>query len=117
MPSTRSGARRGNGSQQERRPGDAVPGPFHHPTNARVFSAAPAASPARTAARPPAAVAPWAPAAGPTLGLRARLVHDQVAIAEEPPVEHLDRLRRLLFRRHLHEAEPAWTAGELVGDD
>src|SRR2546429_2443858 len=80
--------------------------------------APPAASAARTAARPPTAAATRATtAAGATLGLWARLVHDQVAIAEEPPVEHLDRFRGLFFRRHLDEAEPARPARELVGDD
>src|SRR5438874_93514 len=80
--------------------------------------APPAASAARSAAGPPTAVAARATTApGATLGLWARLVHDQVAIADGPPIAHLDRLRGLFFRRHLDEAEPARPARELVGDD
>src|SRR5204863_233310 len=56
----------------------------------------------------------WPRACGP---LRARPVHGQVALAQEPPVEPLDRFRGLFFRRHLDEAEPARPARELVGDD
>jgi hypothetical protein len=61
--------------------------------------------------------APRPAAAGPTLGLGARLVDDEVPVAEEPAVEHLDRLGGFLFGRHFDETEAARTAGELIGHD
>src|SRR5260370_22272008 len=106
------------GPQRSERPGTA--GSLLYPGGLLDHSvlAPPAASASRTAARAPTAVAARAATApGATLGLWARLVHDQVAIAEEPPVEHLDRFRGLFFRRHLDEAESARPARELVGDD
>jgi len=51
------------------------------------------------------------------LRLGPRLVDDEVAIAEQATVEHLDRLRRFLLGGHLDEAEPARSARELVRDD
>ena len=51
------------------------------------------------------------------LRLRAGFVHDEIAIAEEPAVQHLDGLAGLFLRRHLDEAKTSGPAGELVGDD
>src|SRR5262249_55089824 len=56
-------------------------------------------------------------AASTALRLGARLVDDQVAIAEETAVQHLDGLRRFLLGGHLDEPEAAGTSRELVGDD
>src|SRR5207253_10131624 len=56
-------------------------------------------------------------AAAAALGLRPGLVDDEVAVAEETTVEHLDRLGRLLLGRHLDEAKTPRPAGELIGDD
>src|SRR5215475_9554105 len=80
-------------------------------------SAAPATSAARAAAGTTSAVTARAAASGATLRLRTRLIDDQVAIAEEPAIEHLDRLHRFLFCGHFDEAEAARAPGELVGDD
>src|SRR5512145_79064 len=55
--------------------------------------------------------------AGTPLRLGPRLVHDQVAVAEKPPVQHLHRLEGLILGRHLHEPEASRAAGELVRDD
>ena len=49
--------------------------------------------------------------------LRPGLVHHQVAIAEETPVQHLDGLGGFLFGRHLDETETPRPSGKLVGDD
>src|SRR6266511_3706741 len=70
-------------------------------------SAATAAGTARAAAR----------TTGATLGLWPCLVHDQVAVTEQPSVEHLDGFGCFLLGRHLDEAEAPRPPGELVGDD
>src|SRR5258705_2711058 len=54
---------------------------------------------------------------GAPLGLRTRFVHHKIAVAEEPAIEHLDRLGRFLFGRHLDESEASRTPGELTGHD
>src|SRR5262249_49760856 len=92
-------------------------GPAARPPNCHAYSAAPAASAARATAGTAAAVAARAATSGATLWLRTRLVHDEVAIAKEPAIEHLHRLHRFFFRRHLNEAEAARAPGELIGDD
>src|SRR5262249_45057970 len=80
-------------------------------------SAAPAAPAPRPAAGTSSPVTARAAASGHTLRLRTRLIDAQVAIAEEPAIEHLDRLHRFLFCGHFDEAEAARAPGELVGDD
>jgi len=45
------------------------------------------------------------------------LVHDEIAVAKQPAVEHLDRLGGFLLRGHLHESEAPRAARELVRDD
>jgi len=51
------------------------------------------------------------------LRLGPRLVHDEVPISEEASVQHLYRLRRLLFGGHLDKPESARPSRELIGDD
>src|SRR6266849_4059390 len=80
----------------------------------KVSSALPAGASAR-AAWAGSAVAP-----GPTtapLGLRPSFIHDQIAVAEEASVQHLDGLRGFFPRGHLHESEPTRSPSELIGDD
>src|SRR3990170_1089293 len=80
-------------------------------------AAAAATAPGPAAAARPAAAGPAAGAARAALRLGPRLVDDQVAVAEQPAVEHLDGLGRFLFCGHLDEPEAARAAGELVGHD
>jgi hypothetical protein len=63
------------------------------------------------------ATATWAAATCPALRLRTCLVHHEVTVAEEAAVQHLDRLGRFLFGRHLDESETARTPGELIRHD
>jgi len=51
------------------------------------------------------------------LRLGPRLVHDEIPISEEASVQHLYRLRRLLFGGHLDKPESARPSRELIGDD
>jgi hypothetical protein len=51
------------------------------------------------------------------LRLRPSFVHNQMAVSEEAPVEHLDRLPGSFPRGHLHEPEPTRPSRELIGDD
>src|SRR5215470_18495002 len=57
------------------------------------------------------------PTAAPALFTRLRYAHFQRATLEFAPVELLDRILCLGVGAHLHEAEPARLAAELVGDD
>src|SRR5688500_17087290 len=68
----------------------------------------PASAPAPTGTRTAIARAATAPART-ALRLRPRLVDDEVAIAEQPAVQHLDGLGRFFLGRHLDEAEAART--------
>src|SRR5205814_1057528 len=83
------------------------------PAECLPSESAPATARARTAIAATAATA----AAGSALWLRTRLVDDEVAIAEEPAVQHLDCLGRFFLRGHLDEPKAAWPTRELVGDD
>jgi hypothetical protein len=80
----------------------------------KVSSALPAGASAR-AAWAGSAVAPR-PTTAP-LGLRPSFIHDQIAVAEEASVQHLDGLRGFFPRGHLHESEPTRSPCELIGDD
>jgi len=51
------------------------------------------------------------------LGLRPSFIDDEIPIPEEAPIQHLDRLGRLLFGGHLDKPESARPSRELVGDD
>src|SRR5215468_351165 len=82
-----------------------------------MSSAAPAASTAGPTAWTAAALAARTTTSGAPLRLRTRLVHDEVAIAKQSAIEHLDGLHRFLFRSHFNEAEAARAPGELVGND
>src|ERR1700674_4346697 len=77
--------------------------------------AAPASAAAAGAGSATAAAV--AATAGPALGLGTCLVDDEVAIAEQAAVQHLDGLGRFLLRRHLDEPEAARSTRELVRDD
>src|SRR5712691_11830718 len=79
----------------------------------RVRLSPPAAALTTTWTRSPISTRP----ARPALRLRPRLVNDEIAIPEEPTVQHLDRLGGLFLRGHLDEPEAARPARELVGDD
>ena len=75
-----------------------------------LLSNPPAAASARAApGRPETPTAP--------LRLRPCFVHDQMAVAEEAPVQHLDRLHGFFPRGHIHEPEPTRPSRELIGDD
>jgi hypothetical protein len=49
--------------------------------------------------------------------LRPGFVDDEIPVAEQPTIEHLDRLGGLFFGGHLDEPEAPGTTRELVGDD
>jgi hypothetical protein len=49
--------------------------------------------------------------------LRPGFVDNEIAIPEQPTIEHLDRLGGLILGGHLDESEATGTARELVGDD
>jgi len=78
--------------------------------------AAPAASGTTRPTGPRAAI-PTSATAAPSLGLGSGFVDDEIAIAKQPTIQHLDRLGGLLFRGHLDESETTGTPRELVGDD
>jgi hypothetical protein len=81
---------------------------------------APAASATATAARTRPAITARGASAGTArtaLGLGACLVDDEVAVAKEAAIQHLDGLAGLFLRRHLDEAEAPGAARELVRDD
>src|SRR5207245_11463379 len=61
-------------------------------------------------------VAAWT-ARSCALRLWPRLVHDEVSVSEESPVEHLDCLASFFLGRHLDEPESARPSGVLVRDD
>src|SRR5207249_5092882 len=75
--------------QSPRKPGDLV---FDPRVVCSVCLAAPASAAARRAAGPCATVAPRAAADSAPLRLWARLVDHEIAIPEEPTVQHLDCL-------------------------
>jgi hypothetical protein len=80
--------------------------------------ATPAAPTARARPRAPVSAGSSATSTAATaLRLRARFIHYEVAITEEPTVQHLDGLLSFFLRGHFHEAEAARPPGELVGDD
>src|SRR5262245_31962613 len=79
------------------------------------FLAAPAAS--RTAASPPRAATTATGSARAALWLRPRLVDDEIAVAEETSVQHLNGLGRFFLGGHLDESESSRPARELIRHD
>src|SRR5204862_6166809 len=80
-----------------------------------VCLAAPASPPTGPAARTRASVTPRP--TGTPLRLGPRFIDHEIAVSEKAPVQHLDRLRGLLFGGHLDKPESARPSRELVGDD
>src|SRR5262249_17733262 len=83
----------------------------------RSLLPAPAAATTATAAAAAPAAVSIATAAARTGALLARLVHLDTAALELGAVELRNRARRFIGISHLHEAEAARLAGELVGYD
>src|SRR5262245_41351590 len=63
------------------------------------------------------AAVPTTPTPSSALFARLRHIHLQRAALEFAPVELLDRILCVGVGAHLHKAEPARLAAELVGDD
>src|SRR5262249_47930969 len=55
--------------------------------------------------------------ARPSLRLGPCFVHDEVAVAEQPSIEHLDGLGSFLLGGHFDESKPPRPAGELIRND
>src|SRR5262245_52364145 len=89
--------------------------PRGHWVCGRVSDSASPAAAARPATGPRATgtVAPT----GTPLRLGSGLIDDQVSVAEESAIQHLNGLGGFLLRAHLHESKAARAAGELVRDD
>ena len=72
---------------------------------------------ARTSTPSAGTAAPAPRSAGAALRLRPRLVDDKVAVTEQSPVQHLDRLGRFFLRRHFDEPESSRAPRELIRND